>query len=154
MHRRGLLWVADVSFWTCLVSLVSGLIFIYRSGCETCYPFLTITCKHTTWCSAWQLWRRGMCLQMCVLRGVPVVLQSDGCCLAFPWRWLEVVSLTIVRYFKFGKKILYLGRTCLLNEAYSDLPLRGNLWLNVRVHDLWPSFLIDGLTGIEAIRIS
>lgn len=63
-------------------------------------------------------------------------------------------DITIVRYFKFEKKILYLGRTRLLNEAYSYLPWRRNLWLNVKVCDLWLSFLMDGLTGMEAICIS
>lgn len=62
--------------------------------------------------------------------------------------------MPIVRYFKFGKKILFLSRTCLLNEAYLYLPLRGSLWLNVRVHDRWLSFLMDGLTGTQAICIS
>lgn len=83
--------------------------------------------------------------------GIPALLQSGGSCLAFPWRWYR---LLIVRYFKFGKKILFLGRACLLNEAHSYLSLRRNLWLNVNVHDTWLSFLMDGLTGREAIRIS
>lgn len=51
--------------------------------------------------------------------GILALLQSGGSCLAFPWRWYR---LLIVRYFKFGKKILFLGRARLLNEAHSYLP--------------------------------
>lgn len=58
----------------------------------------------------------------------------------FPGAGWECHPLPIVRCFKFGKKIFFLGRTFLLNEAYLYLPLRGSLWLNVKVHDRWLSF--------------
>jgi len=64
------------------------------------------------------------------------------------WGWQR---FPVVRYFKFGKKSLFLGGTRLLNEVSPYLLLRGNLWLNVGARDLWLSFLMDGLAGMEAI---
>lgn len=112
-------------------------------------------------CTPWVALSSRLCEQLQGTAGllqarmcVPVFLHCHESHSAFPWSWLEVLSLAHCQVLQVWEENLVPGENLFIKWGIFVSPLRGSLWLNVKVHDGWLSFLMDGLTGMQASCIS